>query len=100
MKPSNKRLLSILLSLGFVVVALVLLFDLVEPEYNNLTMLKGEVAGEKAFLATEKNAIAKAQTLIDQSKNQSQSETNTMLALPSGPDSAGAIAQDLWARWQ
>jgi Tfp pilus assembly protein PilO len=93
MKQNSKRLTSILLALGFVVIALVALFDLIQPAYANMMMTKGQIAGAQSFLTTEKTAVAQAQQLISQYQNQSQSSQSTMLALPSGPDAAGAVAQ-------
>jgi hypothetical protein len=93
MKQNSKRLTSILLALGFVVVALIVLFDLIEPTYGTMMATKGEIVAGQTFLDNEKAGVAKAQQLIGQYQNQAQGAASTMLALPTGPDSAGAVAQ-------
>jgi Tfp pilus assembly protein PilO len=85
--------MSIGLALGFIVLALVLLFDLVEPEYTNFQTLKGQLSGEQAFLQSETTAVAQAQTLISQYQSESASEQTAALAVPTGEDLAGAVAQ-------
>lgn len=85
--------MSIGLSLAFIVVALVFFFDFIQPEYGNLEVLKGQLSGEQSFLQTETQAVAQAQTLISEYKNQSQAEQNAALAMPTGEDLAGALAQ-------
>jgi septal ring-binding cell division protein DamX len=76
-----------------VIGALVILFDLVQPAYDSVSQLKGEVAGQQAYLETEKQAVQKAQDLITQYQSQSQSAQNVGLSLPSSQDMAGALAQ-------
>jgi Tfp pilus assembly protein PilO len=93
MKQSSKRLVSIGSALLLIVVALVVLFDLVQPEYANLETLKGQLAGEQMLFQTETQAVAQAQTLISQYQSQSQSSQTAALALPTGEDLAGALAQ-------
>jgi Tfp pilus assembly protein PilO len=93
MKQSSKRLTSIGLALLFAIVALVVLLELVEPAYASFQTLKGELAGEQAFLATETQAVAQAQTLVNQYQGQSQSAQTAALAVPTGEDLAGALAQ-------
>ncbi len=80
-------------ALLFIVVALVVLFDLVQPEYGNFQTLKGQLAGEQAFLQSETTAVAQAQTLISQYQGQSASAQTAALAVPTGEDLAGALAQ-------
>ncbi len=93
MKQTSKRLASIGLALVFLIVALVLLFDLVQPEYANFQTLKGQLAGRQAFLDSETTAVAQAQTLISQYQGQNASEQTATLAMPTGEDLAGALAQ-------
>lgn len=81
------------LSLLFIMGALILLFDLVQPEYANFQMLKGQLAGEQALFATETQAVSNAQNLISQYKGQSGNAQTASLAVPAGEDLAGALAQ-------
>lgn len=85
--------MSIVGALVFVILALVLFFDLVQPEYGNMEALKGQAVGQKAFLASETTAVAQAQQLISEYQSQSQGEQNAALAMPTGADIAGALAQ-------
>lgn len=93
MKQSSKRLTSILLSLLFVVAALLVLFDLVEPAYGDLMAMKGELATGQGFLSQEQSIITKTQNLISQYQSDSTAKNNLALAMPSGPDVSGALAQ-------
>lgn len=93
MKQNSKRLVSIVLALLFLILALVLFFDLVEPTYSNLETTKGQLIGEQTFLATESQAVTQAQQLIAEYQNESQGEQDAALAMPTGPDIAGALAQ-------
>ena len=93
MKQSSKRLVSIAFALLFIVGALVFFFDLVQPAYSDFSNAKGQVAGEQTLLQTEQQSVTAAQALIAQYQNQPQSEQNLALAMPSGEDLAGALAQ-------
>lgn len=85
--------MSIGLALVFIAVALIALFDFVEPEYTNFQTLKGQLAGEQAFLQSETQAVAQAQTLITQYQGQTQSAQTVALAVPTGENLADALAQ-------
>lgn len=85
--------MSILVALGCVVAALLMFFDLVQPAYSSVFALKAQVAGEQAFLVSETQAVQQAQQIISQYQNEGQGVTNLGLALPSGQDIAGALAQ-------
>lgn len=93
MKQSSKRLVSVLAALLFTVVALVMFFDLIEPEYGNVETLKGQLASQQQFLSTETQAVAQAQQIINTYKGQTQEEQNLALAMPSGEELSSAIAQ-------
>lgn len=92
-KQNSKRFISIILSLLLVVVALVVFFDFIQPEYQNIQALKGKLIGEQNFLASEAAAVQQAQEIISTYDNQSQGAANIGLAMPTGKDVAGAIAQ-------
>ena len=95
MKTSSKRLLSIILSLLLVVVAFIIFFDLIDPEYANIQQTKGQIVGENGVYQTESQAVAAAQKVISeyQQQEQSQGGGTIALALPTDEDLAGAIAQ-------
>ena len=84
---------SVILSLLFLIAALVVLFDLIQPEYANVMAAKSQAAGEQAFLDAETAAVAQAQSLVSAYQGQSQGQQSISLALPPSEDQAGALAQ-------
>ena len=93
MKQSSKRLTSVLFSLLFIVVAFVIFFDFIEPTYANLEELKGTQLGLQQFYANEQTQVQQAKTILSEYENSTQAEDNLALAMPSGPDIAGGLAQ-------
>ena len=93
MKQTSKRLVSILGSLGLVVIALVVFFDIVQPEYDTIAQTKGTIVGENAILQTETQAVTAAQKVISEYQNDSAGQAAVNLALPGKEDLAGALAQ-------
>jgi len=92
MRQSSKRLWSILLAFLFVVAAFICFFDLVQPEYQNVESLRSQQLGEAAYLASQTTLVKQAQTVLNTYQN-AQGTTNIDLAMPSGADVAGALAQ-------
>jgi Tfp pilus assembly protein PilO len=93
MKQSSKRLFSILIALVFVVVALLALFDFIEPAYGEFEMMKGQLVSDQAFLSQEQGIVTQAQNLLSAYENDTSAENSLALAMPSGPDTSGALAQ-------
>ncbi len=93
MKQSSKRLISIVLALLFVIGALVVLFDLIEPAYQDAMTTKGNLEAAQQFLATETQAVTQAESIITSYRNDTATLETVDLALPTGPDIAGALAQ-------
>ena len=94
MKQSSKRLLSIIIALLLVIVALVVFFDLIQPEYADILQTKGQIAAENDLYQTESQAVASAQKVLGEfQKQQGGGSSAVALALPTGEDLAGAIAQ-------
>ena len=92
MRQSSKRLWSILLAFLFIVAAFVCFFDLVQPEYQNVEALRSQQLGEAAYLTSQTTLVKQAQTVLNTYQN-AQGTTNIGLAMPSGEDVAGALAQ-------
>jgi len=83
-----------LIALGVVVVALLIFFDLVQPEYTDVMQTKGEIAAENDLYQSESQAVAAAQKIISQYQQQENGAGGTVaLALPAQEDVAGAVAQ-------
>lgn len=76
-----------------VVIALVLFFDLVQPEYADFEQTKGTLAGENQLYQTESQAVNTAKKIIAQFQQQVQGEQTVGLAMPTREDIAGALAQ-------
>ena len=93
MKQSSKRLVSVLFSFLFVVAAFVCFFDLVQPAYNDVETLRSKQLGEESYLASEMTLVKQAQTAISAYESESQGASSVGLAMPSGEDVAGALAQ-------
>jgi len=82
-----------LIALLFLVASLLIFFDLIEPAYGDLETKKGEQVSSEQFLMSEQQLVTKAKNLLTQYENDSQAEANLALAMPSGPDIAGGLAQ-------
>jgi hypothetical protein len=93
MKQSSKRLISIFGSLLLVVVALVVFFDVVQPEYGVIAQVKGQIAAENNLLQTESSTVGAAQKIIAAYKGQTGGQGTIDLAMPTTQDIAGGAAQ-------
>lgn len=93
MKQSSKRLVSGLIALGFIVAALLVFFNLIQPTYGDLQQQKGTEISTQNFLTNEQQTVDQAKKLIRQYKDQGQAQSNLALAMPAGPSVAAALAQ-------
>jgi Tfp pilus assembly protein PilO len=92
MKQNSKRLTTLLIALGLIVVSLVIFFDLIQPEYANILQTKGQIVGEQGLYTTESAAVATAENVISEYQQQQSSGTIAEV-LPTDEDVAGTIAQ-------
>ena len=93
MKQTTSRFSGILLALLLLVLAGVGFFEFVQPSYANLMALRGQEQAERTFLADEQNIATKAQSVLADYQGQGSSTQAMNMALPIGPNSAGAITQ-------
>jgi len=93
MKQSSKRLTSSILALLFLVGSFLVFFEFIQPTYATVLQAKGTRAASEALLAQEQTAVSQAKQLLSQYENDSTAESNLALAMPSGPDVSGALAQ-------
>ena len=93
MKQSSKRIISVFLALAFIVVAFVLFFDLVQPAYSDTKTLQSQQLGEENYLQNQTMLVKQVQTTLNTYQNEAQGAANVGLAMPSGEDVAGALAQ-------
>ena len=93
MKSSTKRFTGALLALAFFVGAFIVFFELVQPSYGDLMVLKGKFAGEQVLLQNESSTIAQVGKVITAYGTQSAAQAAISAALPVGQDISGAAAQ-------
>jgi Tfp pilus assembly protein PilO len=93
MKQSSKRLISVFLAMVFIVAAFVLFFDLVQPTYSDMKALRSKQLGEENYLENQAALVKQVQTILNTYQNEAQGAQNVGLAMPSGEDIAGALAE-------
>jgi hypothetical protein len=93
MKQTTKRLSSTLIALLLLVAALVVFFDLIEPEYSTVQSLRGKAESEQAQLANEQSVVKQAQGIVSTYQSQSMQVQEVDLAMPVGQDTSEALAQ-------
>lgn len=82
-----------LAALFFVVGALLVFFELIQPAYTGLQAKKGRQVSSQGLLDQEQRVVDQAKKLLSQYDNVSQAQSNLGLAMPSGPNLASALAQ-------
>ncbi len=82
-----------ILSVVFLAASFLMFFQLIQPAYSDVQTLKGKELSTKSALEKEQQAIEQAKTLIAQYQSESQAQNNLALAMPAGPNVAGALAQ-------
>jgi len=85
MSQNTKRFSSLILSLIFGVSALVVFFDFVQPSYQDLQVSRGKEIAQQI--------VKQVKSLVSSYQSQTQGKQSVSLALPVGPDTAGALSQ-------
>ncbi len=93
MKQNTKRLYSMIFALLFIVLALVVYFDMLTPAYTSLQSAKASELSDQALLTNEKQVVNQIQGLLTTYNSQSSDAEAVNTALPVGPDLADGIAQ-------
>jgi hypothetical protein len=93
MKQESKRLYSLMIAGLILVAALLTYFELIVPAYGNLETVKGQEQSETTLYSNEKQIVSTAQSLLAAYQADASSSQSIALALPVGPDVAGALAQ-------
>jgi hypothetical protein len=78
-------------ALIFVLGAFFVFFDFVEPAYSSVETLRGKQIGEESYLTSQSSLVKQMQSSLNNYENQNQA--NVGLALPSGQNVSGALAQ-------
>ena len=93
MKQSSKRLISVFIALIFIMAAFIFFFDFVQPTYSDMNTLRSKQLGEENYIANQSALVKQVQTILATYQNEAQGAANVDLAMPSGEDVAGALAQ-------
>ncbi len=93
MRAATKRLVSVLVSLGFLVGAIILFSSLVVPEYGKIQQLRGEKKSLEAVIEEEEQLVTTADRLLDEYQNAANLRDNLSLILPRDEALPGMINQ-------
>lgn len=93
MKPATKRLGSILVSLAFLVGAVILFNSLVLPEYGTIQELRGERNALEAVVKEEEQLVKTASRLLNEYQSARDIQSTLSLVLPTEEATSGIINQ-------
>ncbi|MBI4094191.1 MAG: hypothetical protein HY436_00070 [Candidatus Liptonbacteria bacterium] len=95
MRQQTKRFVSLVMAIAFFAAALVLFSGPLQAEYRLSQELKAELLSQREFLAREKEAVAKVETLIAGMKSGDAAALQEAIArtLPFGEDVGGAVVE-------
>jgi len=93
MKPRTKRTISLLTSVLFLVSALAIYVNLVQPAYQDVQRLRGTLQAKTNLLARQKTIISQVQNLLAQFKSATQLQETVSLALPNNEASSALFHQ-------
>ncbi|MDP3991563.1 MAG: type 4a pilus biogenesis protein PilO [Candidatus Colwellbacteria bacterium] len=93
MKPATKRLVSILISLVFLVGAVILFTSLVLPAYRTIQELRGEKSALAAVFEKEEKLVKAAGRLLNEYQNARDVRDTLSLVLPTEEATSGIINQ-------
>lgn len=93
MKPATKRLFAVLVSLGFLIGAIIFFSSAVAPEYKNIQQLRGEKQSLDAVVGEEERLINTASQLLNEYQNAANLRDNLSLVLPREEALPGMINQ-------
>ncbi|MDP2650697.1 MAG: type 4a pilus biogenesis protein PilO [bacterium] len=93
MRSATKRLISILVSLGFLIGAIVLFSSLVLPAYRDVQQLRGEKKSLEAVVKEEEQLITTANRLLTEYQSAANLRDTLSLVLPREEALPGMINQ-------
>lgn len=82
MKTSSKRILSILLTGLFFLLALIFYVNLVRPEYADIQSLRASLAAKSNLFDEQKEIISNVKNLLSQYESAAQLQETVSLAMP------------------
>ena len=93
MKPSTKRLVSLVGALVMVFAALIIYFNLTVPEYGNANTIRADVLSRQQLVTEQKGAIDQVQKLIADYQGKGAVQDVVSLSLPLKLDQSGVLHQ-------
>lgn len=82
MKASTKRALSILFSVFFLILTVIVYTNFVLPQIDEVSKLRAEVASKNRNYETQKNAIAQVSEIVSQFKNAADLQKTLSFSMP------------------
>lgn len=82
MKPSSKRILSILFTGAFFLAALIFYVNLARPEYQSIQNLRASLSAKSVLFEEQKGIISNVKTLLSQYESAAQLQETVSLAMP------------------
>lgn len=93
MKPSTKRLVSLVSALVMVFAALIIYFNLTVPEYSSTNAIRADVYSRQQLITDQKGAIDQVQKLIADYQGKAALREVISLSLPLKLDQSGILHQ-------
>ena len=93
MRPSAKRAFSLLFSVILLVAALFIYGLFIQPEYEDLAVLRGRLSGQKDLFQDKQQAIAKVESLIKQYQGAGRLQDTISMSLPPREELAAVFNQ-------
>ena len=93
MKQSTKRLTSSVAAILFLVASFVILFNLIQPAYGEISRLRGEIASRSEFAENQDRVIAAVQRLLASYESSQDAQAALSFALPHKPHVGEVIGQ-------
>jgi len=93
MRASTKRALSLILSAGLLVAALVIYGTFIRPEYQSILGLRGELASKSNLFEKQQAVMANMQNLIVQYRSAERLGDSLSLALPVKENVSSIVSQ-------
>lgn len=93
MKASTKRALSILFSVLFLIVTVIIYTNLIIPELGEIGRLRGEIASKSQTYNVQKNAVSQVAEIVNQFANAQELQKTLSFAMPIKVNISDALNQ-------
>lgn len=82
MRPSTKRILSVLFAITMLIGVLVVYGSLIQPELDEINGLRSLVTSKQTLYESQENAVNQVKSLLDQLQNVNELQETISLAVP------------------